>query len=171
MIELKVNGTPRHFEGDPELPLLWFLREELNLPGTRYGCGAALCGCCTVHVGGEATRSCSITMSELNGAAVTTIEGLSADGPHALQTAWIELQVPRRLLVGQLCRPRRWLANKPKPTDEDIDKTMAGISGVGPIRGFVRLLTGCLQQKQASGKALRCSRTGGGRPMTSYRQN
>jgi isoquinoline 1-oxidoreductase subunit alpha len=128
MIELKINGTPQRFEGDPEMPLLWFLREELNLMGTRYGCGAALCGCCTVHVGSEATRSCGITMSELNGAAVTTIEGLSAEGPHALQTAWIELQVPQcgYCQSGQLMQAAALLANKPKPTDEDIDEAMSG---------------------------------------------
>jgi isoquinoline 1-oxidoreductase alpha subunit len=128
MIELKVNGTQQRFEGDPEMPLLWFLREELNLMGTRYGCGAALCGCCTVHVEGEARRSCGVTMSELNGAAVTTIEGLSAEGPHALQTAWIELQVPQCGFCqsGQLMQAAALLANKPKPTDEDIDEAMSG---------------------------------------------
>ena len=95
MISLRVNGDDRQFDGDPNMPLLWYLRDELGLTGTKYGCGAGLCGACTVHVDGEATRSCMIAMADAEGVEVTTIEGLSPDGIHPVQVAWRELNVPQ----------------------------------------------------------------------------
>ncbi len=128
MIELVINGESHRFEGDPETPLLWVLRDELGLMGTRFGCGAALCGCCTVHVGAEAARSCSITVGDLAGKSVTTIEGLGQHGPHALQTAWIELDVPQcgYCQSGQIMQAAALLAATPHPTDSDIDDAMSG---------------------------------------------
>ncbi len=128
MIILKVNGVDRHFEGDPETPLLWYLRDELGLKGTRFGCGAALCGCCTVHVGADAVRSCGVAIGDLHGSAITTIEGLSAKGPHPLQTAWIANNVPQcgYCQSGQIMQAAALLASNPKPTDGDIDQAMAG---------------------------------------------
>jgi isoquinoline 1-oxidoreductase alpha subunit len=127
MIELAVNGIMHQFEGDPAMPLLWFLRDELGLVGTRFGCGAGLCGCCTVHVGKEAVRSCSLAMSDVNGA-VTTIEGLGANGLHPLQSAWIEHAVPQcgYCQSGQIMQAAALLAAKPHPSDVDIDEAMVG---------------------------------------------
>src|SRR5580658_8239651 len=95
MADLTVNGTVHHLDGDPETPLLWYLRDELGLLGTRFGCGAALCGCCTVHVNDVATRSCTARIRDVEGKHITTIEGLSANGLHPLQQAWIEIEVPQ----------------------------------------------------------------------------
>jgi len=95
MVTLRVNGQERSFDGDPAMPLLWYLRDELGLTGTKFGCGQALCGACTVHLDGEATRSCSVTMGDLAGRAVATIEGLDADGNHPVQKAWRTLNVPQ----------------------------------------------------------------------------
>jgi isoquinoline 1-oxidoreductase subunit alpha len=128
MVELTVNTIVRRFEGDPETPLLWYLRDELGLTGTRFGCGAALCGCCTVHVDAAATRSCSITMGDLQGKSVSTIENLSANGLHPLQQAWIDLDVPQcgYCQSGQLMQAAALLAGNANPTDADIDQAMSG---------------------------------------------
>ena len=127
MIEVVVNGTRHRFDGDPTTPLLWFLRDELGLVGTRFGCGAGLCGCCTVHVGKEAVRSCGIALSDLNGA-VTTIEGLGANGLHPLQHAWIENAVAQcgYCQSGQLMQAAALLTAKPHPSDAEIDQAMTG---------------------------------------------
>src|SRR5881628_1079979 len=95
MIRLKVNGQDRSFDGDPDMPLLWYLRDTLAMTGTKFGCGAGLCGACTVHVGGEAVRSCITPISTVAGQKITTIEGLSADGSHPLQKAWVAEEVPQ----------------------------------------------------------------------------
>ena len=96
MITLKINGATREVDVEPEMPLLWVLRDELGLKGTKFGCGAALCGACTVHVGGRATRSCSVPVSAVAGKSITTIEGLSAGGAmHPVQQAWLDAQVPQ----------------------------------------------------------------------------
>ena len=95
MIQCKVNGVQRSFDGDPEMPLLWYLRDQLQLTGAKYGCGIGLCGACTVHVDGAATRSCLLTMSSTAGKDVVTIEGLSAQGDHPVQQAWKALHVPQ----------------------------------------------------------------------------
>src|ERR1700730_18566841 len=95
MIQLTVNGKPSKFDGDPEMPLLWYLRDELQLTGTKFGCGMALCCACTVHKNGEAIRSCIAPMHSLMGAEITTIEGLSQNGLHPVQKAWMEINVPQ----------------------------------------------------------------------------
>jgi len=127
MIEIVVNGIRHRFDGDPATPLLWFLRDELGLVGTRFGCGAGLCGCCTVHVGNDAVRSCGIALSDINGA-VTTIEGLGANGLHPLQRAWIEHAVPQcgYCQSGQLMQAAALLTAKPHPSDAEINEAMTG---------------------------------------------
>ena len=128
MIQLTVNGKARRFEGDPEMPLLWFLRDELQLTGTKFGCGLGLCGACTVHVNGEAARSCSTPMSEVAGKKITTIEGLSVKGEHPLQAAWKSCNVPQcgYCQSGQIMQAAVLLRNRPKPTDLEIDESMKG---------------------------------------------
>ncbi len=128
MITLSINHMEHKFDGDPDMPLLWYLRDEIGLTGTRFGCGAALCGCCTVHVDNEATRSCGVTVGDLDGKSIITIEGLGAGGLHALQKAWIELDVPQcgYCQSGQIMQAAALLASKPDPTDADIDEAMSG---------------------------------------------
>jgi isoquinoline 1-oxidoreductase alpha subunit len=128
MITLTVNGTRRTFDGDPTMPLLWFLRDELALTGTKYGCGLALCGACTVHVDGQPARACQRPMQTLEGAAVTTIEGLHPRGEHPVQLAWREIDVPQcgYCQPGQIMQAAWLLTQKPAPTDEDIDTAMNG---------------------------------------------
>ena len=128
MLQLTVNGTPRTFDGDPTMPLLWFLRDELGLTGTHYGCGIAQCGACTVHVNGAPVRACQRRMSTVAGAAVTTIEGLHPEGAHPLQVAWIEHQVAQcgYCQSGQIMQAADLLARSPAPTDDEIDAAMDG---------------------------------------------
>jgi isoquinoline 1-oxidoreductase subunit alpha len=128
MIELVVNQTRRRIDGDPATPLLWYLRDELGLMGTRFGCGAGLCGCCTVHVGKDAVRSWSIALADLKGKSVTTIEGLGAKGLHPLQAAWVEHAVPQcgYCQSGQIMQAAALLQAKPHPSASDIDSAMAG---------------------------------------------
>ena len=128
MATLRVNGQERTFEGDPSMPLLWYLRDELGLTGTKFGCGAALCGNCTVHDDGEAVRACVTPMSDLAGKVVTTIEGLSEKGDHAVQVAWQELGVPQcgYCQTGQIMQAAAFLAKTPAPTDAQISEAMAG---------------------------------------------
>jgi len=128
MIQLKVNGTGRQFDGDPEMPLLWFLRDVADLTGTKYGCGIGQCGACTVHVDGAVARSCLTKMSDVAGKTVTTIEGLSPNGNHPLQLAWKENNVPQcgYCQTGQIMQAAALLKSKPKPTDRDIDQAMSG---------------------------------------------
>jgi isoquinoline 1-oxidoreductase alpha subunit len=128
MANLKVNGQERTFDGDPSMPLLWYLRDELGLTGTKFGCGAALCGACTVHIDGTAVRSCVTEMSSLAGKAVTTIEGLDPKGNHPLQAAWREIGVPQcgYCQTGQIMQAASLLAKKPTPTDAEITEAMAG---------------------------------------------
>jgi isoquinoline 1-oxidoreductase alpha subunit len=128
MIELKVNGVSRQYEGEPEMPLLWYLRDELALTGSKFGCGMGLCGACTVHVNGEAARSCLTPMSSLAGKQVTTIEGLSANGDHPLQKAWQHVQVPQcgYCQSGQIMQAAALLKQKPKPSEQEIESTMSG---------------------------------------------
>ena len=128
MITLTVNRTRRTFDGDPTMPLLWFLRDELALTGTKYGCGLALCGACTVHVDGEPVRSCQRPMHTLEGAAVVTIEGLDPRGEHPVQVAWRKVDVPQCGFCqsGQIMQAAALLRHSPAPTDEDIDNAMNG---------------------------------------------
>lgn len=126
MVQLKVNGVTRKFEGDPEMPLLWYLRDMLEMTGTKYGCGMGLCGACTVHVDGKAVRSCQTTMSNAAGKSVVTIEGLK--GQHPVQKAWMAASVPQcgYCQSGQIMQAAALLKDKPKPTDKDIDDAMQG---------------------------------------------
>lgn len=128
MIRITVNGKTHEYSGDPEMPLLWYLRDELQLTGTKFGCGAGLCGSCTVHVGGEAARSCSMPMKDAAGKQITTIEGLSADGSHPVQTAWKANNVPQcgYCQSGQIMQAAALLKQTPKPTDEQIEAGMQG---------------------------------------------
>jgi isoquinoline 1-oxidoreductase subunit alpha len=128
MITLKVNGTNRQFDGDPEMPLLWYLRDILDMTGTKFGCGAGLCGACTVHIDGAAARSCTTAMKDAAAKNITTIEGLSANGDHPVQRAWKANNVPQcgYCQSGQIMQAVALLKEKPKPTDNDIDQAMQG---------------------------------------------
>jgi len=128
MIAVTVNGVARQFDGDPEMPLLWYLRDGLGLTGAKYGCGMGLCGACTVHVDGAAMRSCTTLMSAAAGKTVVTIEGLSANGDHAVQVAWKARNVPQcgYCQAGQIMQAVALLVEKPTPTDHDIDDAMQG---------------------------------------------
>jgi isoquinoline 1-oxidoreductase subunit alpha len=128
MIQLKVNGVARQYDGEGEMPLLWYLRDELQLTGSKFGCGMGVCGACTVHVNGAAARSCLTKMSAAAGTEITTIEGLSPHGAHPLQSAWQHVQVPQcgYCQAGQIMQAAALLKLKPKPTDHDIDEAMAG---------------------------------------------
>jgi isoquinoline 1-oxidoreductase alpha subunit len=127
-ISFTLNGKAQTVDVSPDMPLLWVLRDTLNMTGTKFGCGMALCGACTVHINGEATRSCITTISSVSGKKVVTIEGLSADGSHPMQVAWIEEDVPQcgYCQSGQIMSAVALLAKKPKPTDADIDDFMSG---------------------------------------------
>jgi isoquinoline 1-oxidoreductase subunit alpha len=127
MLKLKVNGVDRSFDGDPDMPLLWFLRDELQLTGTKFGCGISLCGACTVHKNGEAIHSCVTPMSSLAGAEITTIEGLSEHGLHPVQKAWMQINVPQcgYCQSGQIMRAVALLKNTKNPTDAEIETAMS----------------------------------------------
>ena len=127
-VTFKVNGKSRTVDVPADMPLLWVLRDELGLKGTKFGCGAAQCGACTVHMNGTATRSCVLPVSAVAGRDVTTVEGLSPEGTHALQRAWEELDVPQcgYCQAGQLMSAAALLAKTPKPTDAQIDTAMNG---------------------------------------------
>jgi isoquinoline 1-oxidoreductase subunit alpha len=128
MYKLTVNSKALEVEADPDTPLLWILRDNLGLTGTKFGCGKALCGACTVHIDGSPMRSCSVPVSAAAGRSVTTIEGLSADRSHVLQKAWIEFDVPQcgYCQSGQLMSAAALLQKTPAPSDDDIDAAMAG---------------------------------------------
>ena len=128
MIELKVNDREYTFDGDPEMPLLWYLRDVLGLTGTKFGCGMALCGACTVHRNGEAIRSCVTPMKSLAGQNIRTIEDIGKNGLHPLQEMWIKFNVPQcgYCQSGQLMQAIALLHAKPKPSDSDIDDGMSG---------------------------------------------
>jgi len=129
MISLKVNGTDHQVEVDPDTPLLWVLRDQLGLTGTKYGCGMAQCGACTVHLDGKAVQSCVTRVAEAQGKAVTTIEGLSADLSHPLQKAWIEHDVPQcgYCQSGQLMTAAALLVEHPRPSDRQIEAVMSAV--------------------------------------------
>ena len=126
--KITVNGRPATVDVPGDMPLLWVIREVLNLPGTKYGCGMSLCGACTVHVNGEATRACGTSISEVAGKQITTIEGLSSNGNHPLQKAWMEIDVPQcgYCQAGQIMSAAGLLKKYPKPTDAQIDSAMDG---------------------------------------------
>ena len=128
MIELTINGKRQSVDVAPDTPLLWVLRDSLGMTGTKYGCGMALCGACTVHLDGDAIRSCSTPVSAASGKKITTIEGLSADGSHKLQQAWVAEQVPQcgYCQSGQIMQAAALLSKTAKPSDAEIDAAMAG---------------------------------------------
>jgi isoquinoline 1-oxidoreductase alpha subunit len=128
MINFTVNGTARTFDGDEDMPLLWYLRDDLRLTGTRFGCGAGLCGACTVHLDGVAIRACQTTLKTLQNKRVVTIEGLSADGTHPVQRAWMKHDVAQcgYCQTGQIMQAASLLARTPNPTDQQIDQGMNG---------------------------------------------
>jgi isoquinoline 1-oxidoreductase alpha subunit len=128
MVKLRVNGQERTFDGDPSMPLLWYLRDELALTGTKFGCGEALCGACTVHLDATAVRSCITAMGDTDGRAVTTIEGLDPEGNHPMQKAWRAAGVPQcgYCQSGQIMQAAALLAENTNPSDDDIDSAMAG---------------------------------------------
>ncbi len=128
MSTFTVNGKTHNFDGDPETPLLWYLRDIAGMTGTKFGCGRALCGACTVHIDGTAIRSCVTPVASINGRAITTIEGLSTDGMHPVQVAWRELNVAQcgYCQSGQIMQAASLLKATPKPTDNEIDAAMSG---------------------------------------------
>lgn len=134
-ISAKVNGKPVTFQAEPDTPLLWAIREELHMTGTKFGCGIAACGACSVHIDGAIARSCSVPLSEVAGKSISTIEGLAAPGGalHALQAAWIAHQVPQcgYCQSGQLMAAAALLAASPKPSDAQIDEAMTNICRCG----------------------------------------
>ncbi len=148
MISLIVNGEARELEVDPATPLLWVLRDTLGLTGTKYGCGIAACGACTVHLSGQAVRACITPLSAAAGKAVITIEGLSRDSSHPVQRAWAALDVPQCGFCqsGQIMQAVALIAKNPKPTDADIDQAMAGVlcrcGTYARIRRAIKQVTG-----------------------------
>lgn len=128
MITVRINGAERRYDGDPGMPLLWYLRDELGLTGTKYGCGMAMCGACTVHLEGEATRACATTMQDVAGKSVVTIEGLAASADHPLQKSWLEHQVSQcgYCQGGQIMQAAALLTSTPAPSDQQIDEAMSG---------------------------------------------
>ena len=154
MYQLNVNGSARSVDAEPEMPLLWVLREVIGLTGTKYGCGIAQCGACTVHLDGVPVRSCSIPGSAVAGRNITTIEGLSPDRSHPIQKAWAELDVPQcgYCQSGQIMAAAALLKNKPKPTDQDIDEAMSNLCRCGTyqrIRSAIHVAAGTKTAAQA----------------------
>ena len=146
-MKLNVNGRVRELDVEPQMPLLWALRDGLGLTGTKYGCGVAQCGACTVYLNGQPARSCSIPVSAISQAKVTTIEGLSPNASHAVQKAWVELDVPQcgYCQSGQIMAAAALLAKTPKPTDADIDAAMTNICRCGTyqrIRDAIHVAAG-----------------------------
>ena len=154
MITLNVNGNTERVDAEPEMPLLWVLRDLLGLHGTKYGCGVSLCGACTVHVDGEPVRSCSVPVAAAAGKTIRTIEGLSRPRLHRLQEAWIEHQVPQcgYCQTGMLMSAAALLARKPRPTDADIDAAMTNLCRCGTY-ARVRLAIHSAASAPASRKA------------------
>ena len=128
MIRFKINGQSRQFDGDPDMPLLWYLRDEAQMTGTKFGCGIGQCGCCTVLNNGKGIRSCVTTMKNVESVNITTIEGLSKNGEHPVQKAWKQVNVPQcgYCQSGQMLQAASLLKEKPKPTDQEIEAAMQG---------------------------------------------
>jgi isoquinoline 1-oxidoreductase subunit alpha len=155
-LKLNVNGSVREFDADEDTPLLWVLREQLGLTGTKYGCGVAACGACTVHIDGEPTRSCVRPVSSLNATAkVVTIEGLSPDGANLVQKVWAALDVPQCGFCqsGMIMAATALLKRKPNPTDADIDEAMTNICRCGTynrVRAAIKVVANGGNTKQAA---------------------
>ena len=148
MIKLNINGKTHQVDVEPEMPLLWVLRDVLGMTGTKYGCGVAQCGACTVHVNGEAMRSCSVPVAAIEGKKITTIEGLSQKGLHKVQKAWIEHEVPQcgYCQSGMIMAAVNLLERKPNPTDAAIDLAMTNICRCGT---YVRIRAASLAAAKA----------------------
>ena len=133
MATLQINGQRHDLDVPDDMPLLWALRDVVGLTGTKFGCGIAQCGACTVHVEGDAVRSCSVTAASVEGQKIVTIEGLSPDGSHPIQKAWLEVEVPQcgYCQIGMIMAAAALLKEKPKPTDADIDKAITNICRCG----------------------------------------
>lgn len=147
MLTLNVNGRTRAVDVEPEMPLLWVLRDHLGLPGTKYGCGIDVCGACTVHVDGEAVRSCTLPVSAAVGRKIVTIEGLAGKGMHRIQQAWIDHEVPQcgYCQTGMIMSAAALLAKHPKPTDGEIDAAMTNLCRCGTyarVRKAIHALAG-----------------------------
>jgi len=142
MITLTVNGTQHQVDLEPDTPLLWALRDAVGLTGTKFGCGIAQCGACTVHIDGRAMRSCSVPIGVLNGASITTIEGLSPDGKHPVQQAWLAEDVPQcgYCQSGQIMATAAFLKQNPNPTDADIDASITNICRCGTYERLRRAI-------------------------------
>jgi isoquinoline 1-oxidoreductase alpha subunit len=156
MITLNINGKDQALDVEPEMPLLWALREVLGMTGTKFGCGIAQCGSCTVHMNGTPVRSCSIPAAAMVGQKITTIEGLSADSTHAIQKAWAAVDVPQcgYCQSGQIMAAAALLKEKPQPTDADIDAAMTNICRCGTyqrIRAAIHLAAGNKKMAAANG--------------------
>ena len=166
MIKLKVNGKNQQFDGDPEMPLLWYLRDEADLKGTKFGCGMGLCGACTIHVNGQPTRACLTPVSAAANKSITTIEGLSTEGTHPVQVAWQELDVPQcgYCQAGQIMSACALLAKTPKPSDAQIDAAMDGnLCRCGTylrIRAAVHKAAEMTASNKAAKPAVKASRAG-----------
>ena len=156
MITLNINGKDRALDIEPDMPLLWALREVLGMTGTKFGCGIAQCGACTVHMNGNPIRSCTMPTSAMVGAKITTIEGLSVDSSHAIQKAWAAVDVPQcgYCQSGQIMAAAALLKEKPQPTDADIDAAMTNICRCGTyqrIRAAIHLAAGNKKMAAANG--------------------
>jgi isoquinoline 1-oxidoreductase subunit alpha len=149
---LTVNGQSRSVDAEPDMPLLWVLRDLLNLTGTKYGCGQALCGACTVHLDGEAVRSCDTPIEDAAGHAVTTIEGLSAQADHPLQQAWDELDVAQCgfCQAGHLMEAAAWLRSNPNPTRADVDRLQSDV--LCRCGTYERIRAGILRAAEIGGR-------------------
>jgi len=166
MITLTINGKPQRYDGDPEMPLLWVLRDELNLKGTKFGCGMGLCGACTVHVNGDPVRSCVMSAADAAGKKITTIEGISVDGTHPVQVAWAALDVPQcgYCQAGQIMAACALLAKTPNPTDPQIDSAMDGnLCRCGTYIRIRAAVHQAAQLKNSSLTAPAATRAGGNR--------
>jgi len=155
-ISFMLNGKSQSVEVDPQMPLLWVLRDTLNMTGTKFGCGMALCGACTVHINGQATRSCITPISAVSGKQITTIEGLSADGNHPVQQAWVEIDVPQcgYCQCGQIMSAAALLAKKANPSDAEIDDFMSGnICRCGTYQRIRKAIHRAAEIQSAHGKS------------------
>ena len=149
MVTLNVTGRTVEVDATPDTPLLWALRDDLKLKGTRYGCGAGMCGACTVHIDGQATFSCQMTIGDAEGSEITTIEGLSADGTHVVQQAWITEQVPQcgYCQSGQIMRAAALLAHNPQPSRQEIvDEMSANLCRCGTYPRIIRAIERAAQE-------------------------
>jgi len=154
MLSLNVNGRTHSVDVEPDMPLLWVLRDHLNLPGTKYGCGISLCGACTVHIDGEPVRSCTLPASAAVGKKIVTIEGLSQHGLHRIQQAWIEHEVPQcgYCQTGMIMSAAALLAKHPQPSDADIDANMSNLCRCGTyarVRTAIHALAGAPSSRKS----------------------